>query len=821
MTNSLASSDQPIKIFSHPNKTILEHLKETENEIENILKKLNPNFSIKKRHIIKIARILALTHDIGKCTLFFQEYLSANEAGDYKKLREYRSSKLHHHGLISAVFTFYTLKKLIDSSNGYLDELNSEYRELVPYIGFLTIKKHHGNLGNFYDEIIINRTTEERIKQQLESFHPQIEKVVDFIIDQINVTISFSEFSELFEDLIDEIVFGDDLLFEYYENNKDCELYLFTLFLHSCLTDADKTSAIGISKPILPTISSNKIIRNRKKIIQKKEKKTYLDNLRENIYKEVIAKIEKSPLDNKIFTLTAPTGSGKTLTVFEAAFRLKDRISRQSNKQMKIIYCLPFLSIIDQNADIINQLLDFEGKSLHPSTQLLIHHYLAEVQYSSDEEDYTFDESRFLIEDWHSSVIITTFVQLFHSIFTNRNSKIRKHHNIQNSIIILDEVQNIPHKYWLLIRKVFQRLSEIENVYIIFTTATQPKIFSSEEKIIELLENKENYFEQLSRITLETKIDNNITLDEFILEITDIMRKKGNKDILIVANTIREAQEIFDSISNMKHNCDKIFFLSSQIIPRKRKERIEEIKQKLEKEKEKRDCSEKRIILVTTQLIEAGVDVDFDIVIRDLGPIDSINQVAGRCNRNGEEEKGKTIVYSVVDPKTNRLFASYIYDGFILSKTKEVLKNKKVIEEQEFLKIIDEYYLNIEKTGNTITSANILDSIFNLEFDEIGKFSLIEERADQVPVFIEIDEKAKAIWAEYLEIWAIKDWKKRNEKFIKIKNDLYSNLINVDKKKIKTIEQIKGYYYINFQNARNYYDNEKGFIGKEKDVILL
>ncbi|UJG41607.1 MAG: CRISPR-associated helicase Cas3' [Candidatus Heimdallarchaeum aukensis] len=820
MTNSSVSSENQINIFSHPNKNILEHLSETEREILNILEKLQPNFSIKKNIIIEIARILALTHDIGKCTIFFQEYLHSNEENNFKKLGEYQSSKLHHHGLISAVFTYYTLKKLLNSNNEQFYDLNSGYKDLLPHIGFLTTKKHHGNLGNFYDEIIINRTSEEKIRQQLENFHPQFENVVEFIRNKINITISFNEFSESFGDLIDELAFSDELLLNYYENSRDCELYLFTLFLHSILTDADKTSAIGVSKPILPFISSNKIIKNRKKIIQKKGKKTYLDNLRENIYKEVIAKIEKTPLDNKIFTLTAPTGSGKTLTVFEAAFRLKDKILRRTNIEMKIIYCLPFLSIIDQNAHIINQLLDPDSVKFLPSTQLLIHHYLAEVQYSSYEEDYTFDESRFLIEDWHSSVIITTFIQLFHSIFTNRNSKIRKHHNIQNSIIILDEVQNIPHKYWLLIREVFQRLSEIENVYIIFTTATQPKIFSSEEKVVELLENKEKYFEQLSRITLEPKIDNNITLNEFILEINEKLQKNSDKDILIVANTIREAQEIFDSI-NFKKDHDKLFFLSSQIIPRKRKERIEEIKRKLEKEKDKRESNEKRIILVTTQLIEAGVDIDFDIVIRDLGPIDSINQVAGRCNRNGEEEKGKTIVYSVIDQKTKRLFASYIYDGFILSKTKDVLKNKRVIEEQEFLKIIDDYYLSIEKTGDTITSTNILDSIFNLEFDEIGKFSLIEERADQVPVFIEIDKKAKEIWAEYLEIWNIKDWKKRNEKFIKIKNDLYSNLINVDKKKIKTIEQIKGYYYIDFQNARNYYDNEKGFIGKEKDVILL
>jgi len=821
MTNSLVSSNQPINIFSHPNKTILEHLRETENEIEKILEKLNPNFSINKEHIIQIARILALTHDIGKCTLFFQEYLQANEANDYKKLREYRSSKLHHHGLISAVFTFYALKKFFVSPIYQFDETKSIYKKLIPFIGFFTIKRHHGNLGNFYDEIIINRTTEKMINQQLENFHPQTENVVAFIANKIKIKISFSEFSELFEGLIKEINWGDDLIFEYYENNKDCELYLFTLFLHSCLTDADKTSAIGIAKPVLPVIHSSKVIQNRKKIIHQKEKRTDLDKLRENIYKEVIAKIEKIPLDNKIFTLTAPTGSGKTLTVFEAAFRLKDRISSQTNKEMKIIYCLPFLSIIDQNASIINHLLDSGEKGFLPSTKLLIHHYLAEVQYLSDEEDYTFDESRFLIEDWHSSVIITTFVQLFQSIFTNRNSKIRKLHNIQNSIIILDEVQNIPHKYWLLLREVFQRLSEIENVYIIFTTATQPKIFSSEGKVIELLENKEKYFEQLNRITLEPKIDENITLDEFILEIDKIMQKNDDKDILIVTNTIRETQEIYDSINNMKKEYDKLFFLSSQIIPRKRKERIEEIKKKLEKEKNKRESNEKRIILVTTQLIEAGVDIDFDIVIRDLGPIDSINQVAGRCNRNGEEENGKTIVYSVLDQKTNRLFASYIYEAFSLSKTKDVLKNKRVIEEQEFLKIIDEYYLNIEKTGNTIESTKILDSIFNLEFDEIGKFSLIEERGKQVPVFIEIDQKAKEIWAEYLEIWNIKDWKKRNEKFIKIKNDLYSNLINVDKKKIKTIEQIKGYYYIDFQNAKKYYDNEKGFIGKEKDVILL
>ncbi|MDI3548461.1 MAG: CRISPR-associated endonuclease/helicase Cas3 [Halanaerobiales bacterium] len=216
-----------------------------------------------------------------------------------------------------------------------------------------------------------------------------------------------------------------------------------------------------------------------------------------------------------------------------------------------------------------------------------------------------------------------TFVQLLESILTNNNRSIKKFNNICNSIIVLDEVQAIPHKYWLLIKRVFREIADQFNCYFIFVTATMPLIFNEEKgEIKELATDKVEYFMICDRIELDlSNYREEIDLDIFkkIIE-ADLKTEYPEKSFLFILNTIKSSIEIYNFI---KHDLEykNVIYLSKNLVTKELTKRIEKIKN-----------ADEPLIVVSTQLVEAGVDIDFDRVYRDFAPLDSINQSCGRCN---------------------------------------------------------------------------------------------------------------------------------------------------------------------------------------------
>jgi len=403
---------------------------------------------------------------------------------------------------------------------------------------------------------------------------------------------------------------------------------------------------------------------------------------------------------------------------------------------------------------------------------------------------------------------VTTFIQFFYSLISNRNKAIRKFHNIVNSIVILDEVQAIPYRYWLLLNKMMHFLAENFNIYFILLTATQPLLFDEEKKEIKsLIKDKTKYFNALNRVELTLNLES-LCLDDFKKILEKDVIKNPTKDFLIVLNTINSSQEIYKFVKDLKLEYTEYYYLSTNIIPKVRLARIEDSK------KETRE----RKIIISTQLIEAGVDLDVDIVYRDFAPLDSINQVAGRCNRNYNYKKGLVKIFTLKEEEKKREYYKYIYDSFIISKTKDTLDTfKKMgnnkIEEKDFLSLNNFYFDKVCRGKADDDSKEILEEVIKLNFEELSKFELIEDHYRKVDIFVEVDKEAQRVYKKYRELGLIKKNFERKNEFLKIRNNFYEYVISIPYQYAADFIEDKDMGYISKEEIEQgyYYDQEIGF----------
>ena len=618
------------------------------------------------------------------------------------------------------------------------------------------------------------------------------------------------------------------------------EYKILQLNFLSTLIDADKMHAGKFEHIERRDVPKNVVdnYKNRDEFKQKNISK--INKIRDEMYEAVIKKIDHVDLNQRVFSITAPTGTGKTLTSLSAALKLRRRIEEHFGYKPHIIYSLPFTSIIDQNFGVFDDVLkstipDFEENE---SAYSIKHHYQADLKYRVKGKEKPIEESLALIETWDSEIVVTTFIQLFYSIIGYKNRLLKKFHNIVNSIIILDEVQNIPIKYWDLVGSILAAMAKYFRCEIILLTATKPLIFEKGE-CIELVKNPEGYFKQneLNRVRLSIEREDKSIVDFFHL----LNEREWDKDsYMFVFNTIGSTSKFYGLIGENKTVSERtialggsdikteisritkngreyeVHYLSADVVPKTRKERIEIIKKRLDE-----GC---RIIIITTQLIEAGVDIDVDVVFRDFAPLDSIIQVAGRCNRNKrlEREKGEVHIINLVDENNkNKPFAEYIYDPVLLSTVDELLKNRENINDADFLGLINSYF---EKTkDNSDRDTKIMKAIYELYYyeksDKIGTnektpisaFKLIKEQPD-ADVFIELDNDAKRIWQEYKEIREEEDRFERRKGFLKIKKEFYDYVVSIPKRYAAgLINEAQEIAYVSNNEIPLYYDLDTGF----------
>lgn len=412
-------------------------------------------------------------------------------------------------------------------------------------------------------------------------------------------------------------------------------LALFTRMLFSCLTDADFLDTEAFCNPEqaslragshyadMGNMSNVPDIADMAKLQQalhahlvklaQDAKPSRVNAIRQSVLADCRAKTVDSP---GIFSLTVPTGGGKTYS--SMAFAL-DHAVRHSMR--RIIYAIPFTSIIEQNAQIFSKVLGREN--------VLEHHCNYVSKDTPEEQGY--DKWRGLAaENWDAPVVVTTNVQLFESLFSNKPSRCRKLHNIARSVIVLDEAQAIPTDYLEPCLCAMQDLVHHYGCTVVLCTATQPAMDDPSlrtrlQGVREIISDPARLYADLKRteVTFAGKLTD-----------TELAERLGtHAQVLCIVSTKAQAQAMFNLLSEQEGT----FHLSTNMYPAHRRTVLDSIRQRL---KDTLTCR-----IVSTSLIEAGVDLDLPVVYRAMAGLDSIAQAAGRCNREGLNATGQVVVY--------------------------------------------------------------------------------------------------------------------------------------------------------------------------------
>lgn len=474
-------------------------------------------------------------------------------------------------------------------------------------------------------------------------------------------------------------------------------MYLTMLIrmLYSCLVDADYLDTESFIQPekyhqrIKSTKSLEELMPQfnaKKEELLSQSSKRPINILRKEILENCL---NAGSLPKGVYFLTVPTGGGKTLSSLAFAFE-----HAKTHKDIKkVIYAIPFTSIIEQNANVFKQIFGQEA--------VLEHHSNYDV---SDDEN---DVNRLACENWDAPLIVTTNVQLLESLFSSKPSRARKVHAMANSIIILDEAQMLPESVLLPSLSALQCLCANFGSTVLFCSATQPAIkpeWIDGIKPHEIIPDPADLYIKLKR----TNINKLGTISDRDLAVQMI----SYDQVLCIVNTRKHAKKLFNLISDNAG----VYQLSALMCPAHRSLILAEIKENLK--------NRKRCIVISTQLIEAGVDIDFPVVFRSSAGIDSIAQAAGRCNREGKQKTGQVYVFKPEEGLPRGWFSRMAqYGEEILSEYDDPLSPDAI---EQFFRLRYGLGANLDENRimeNLIKGANDISFQFR-EIDE--QFKLIK-----------------------------------------------------------------------------------------------
>jgi len=770
-------------IIAHPDEMLKEHLYLVWNEC----KKQGSN-----KKLSKLFYLMWICHDFWKATKFFQWKIK-NENIDLEK--QDKIDKYGEHSALGAFLFLYLV--LLNFKNLNLSEQET-YQ--FAFAGFYAIAKHHSNLDNLWESFPNLEKKLKILTEQVNNFHIEFIDEFNELIGNIDLNLDFEHF-KMFLNQPKKIFW----LFSTLLKNKNCEYSLLIKQFYTTLIYADKYKTIFQWKEFLQNKISWNIIDGFREKMGFDKSEDELNKMRNEIYNQINQNIESIDLNEHFFTLNAPTGSWKTYNLLNIWFKLKEKIEKQG-KQSKIVYALPFTSIIDQVFDETSKVL--KTVWLNPGNFLQKHHYLS---WPDENEDYSNSENRFLYTSWEKDIVVTTFYQVFYTVFWNKNKDLIKFKNFENTIFLLDEIQSTPYKYWWLFNQMFQLLAKKYNCYFVLSSATLPNIL---ENAYELLPDYEKYFQKINRTKLDLSYLEKLNLDDFNQILEEKIDLNKNKSFLITLNTIASSVKIYDFVKENFANDFELFYLSTNIIPKHRKQRIKAIKN-----------TNVPKIVVSTQLIEAGVDIDLDIWFRDFWPLDSVIQVLWRLNRNGKKEQASLYLVNLVNEK-NKTY-DRIYDFLNKNITWKLLETKKIIEEKNYLKLFKEYFKLLNENKEKDSENKLWRYFCEWKFKNLWKeFKLIEQTFETVDIFVKIDEQAGKIWEKFESILKIKDRWERKEKFDKLKPYFLEYIISVNKDKVKncgfnTKELERGLVCLKDEFLTEYYDKYIGFRILDKDQAIL
>ena len=777
---------------SHPHLRLNEHISQVKAALQNIIQHHSAISNDPK--FIDLLDVIAKCHDIGKSTLFFQDYIKDPE--NYTGNKNYKN-----HTPLSTFLTLLWLRE-------------HRFDELESLLVIAVISGHHSRFPtlpvrkigevdcpeNDIDRFL-NGTNSLVIKKQLDNMlfsALQKETQIDFLqlLETNNISSRIRKIKDfLYEQLIPMVQKMD--LKEAVRFRLKCQL-AFSLLLES-----DKAFlAVSNPKVYLQNIERKW---NPKWVDKRigKVKKTDTNRIRQKARNEVIKSIE-SKKAAKIFNLTAPTGLGKTLLAATWAFKMREYYK----SIRKVIVVLPFLSVVDQTIREYKKLLEIGGVK-DTEGWLMSSHSLSDRIYDSELSE---KENSFLVDTWRGEIIITTYDQFLLSLMEPKGKYQMRFHNLCDAVIIMDEVQSLPCKLWQPLSEILEQLTMIGNSKVLLMSATLPPFIKNAEF---LLNNPaEDYFYRCNRYCLKLCYQQSITLEEFCLKLNERLPNwlEQKKRVLLTFNTRKCARKVRDYIDDWYKGKPEfsdvpLYFISADVIPKHRLDLIKKIK-------EGEPC-----IVVSTQCIEAGVDIDMDHVIRDFGPLDSLIQLGGRCNREGEKPRG---IVEIIDLKDEgRRYSEYIYDEVHLQVTRALLdsylsKGTDEILEENIFSLTKQYFedLYIKKDR-----GNLHLERFARWKEDVSVRELLRGKEKMEYTFLVLSEDSH-LRKDMLDVSKIKDQWSRRESWRKLAGRIASVSVNIFARPNFHPESIAEEYLGNWILKEGFYSKEKGLILEGEPLIL-
>lgn len=750
--------------------------------------------------------IIGMLHDFGKYTRAFQNYLVVGRGSKYKR-----------HSHISACIAYNAISK------AYPGDRSNKENLCINFLAYMCVRLHHGHLSlkfDMLDDVQIFRY----IQKQVEMLKDNEEEIIRDFESYLGSHIG------KIENLIDIECLKDDFVFNNmnrFISTRYANTRWFYMLLHmfSCLIDSDKLDSAGICNYNELDISQNAV----EKYINAKPGKNSINDKRNKARIQVVEMLEglsdDQIKDTGVYTLTAPTGIGKTLTSLDAVLHLGERLQKIYGYRPAIISAIPFINIIEQTRN------DYE--SIFGKGNVLVNHQLQEIFDCKNEDTEDMEEALLKSQGWESPVVMTTFVQFFHSIFTGRNKLLKKFNKISGSIVILDEIQAIPEEYMPLVGAAIHMISKELGTKFILMTATKPKIIEFANRLldeegkmesVELLKDNEVYFDSLNRTSIVPMLKNEIDAEELVEIVFD--RSDNEMSVLIVVNTIPRSIEVFENIrGDERFEGWKVLYLSTNIIPVKRAQVIKKAKESIK--------NGKKVILVSTQTIEAGVDLDFGCAFRDIGPLSSIIQIAGRVNREGKSAEKRVFVVRLGRD------AKRIYPLHHIDWTRRFLAERGMIREKDYKSLIEDYYSKLIQGPMPDKSSRIWnEGVKKLDFEIIEEFELIKKDRDIIDVFIEYDGEASKMADEYERISRdIRQTRgKGSKEYYRLTNLLKDTVRKMSRymislrvgrimeNKPQRFEARNGvdapFWFVPREDISIYYDEDTGYIFENEEALL-
>ena len=619
--------------------------------------------------------LIGILHDLGKYSSEFQSYISSalgltdSDADDYVDAEALKGKV--DHSTAGAQFIWRVLGD------------RGPFERTLAQVLSLCIASHHSGLIDCLG-IGGEDTFDKRMRKSNERTHiDQAIKLADVaVLDRASQLVSSSALMAELKTLVENVVHKNPQRMVLQQ-----KLGLAVRFLFSCLIDADRIDTADFEhksvrkyRPKGDYVAWPVLIARLEDHLQSMNATSSIDRLRRDISSHCFHAASRP---SGIYTLTVPTGGGKTL----ASLRFALHHAKQQESQ-RIIYVIPFTSIIDQNAQVVREILEPADVPAHHGKIVLEHHS------SITPEQQTWRE-KVLCENWDAPVVYTTMVQFLESLFGAGTRGARRMHQMANAVLIFDEIQTLPIKCVHLFNNAINFLAEHCNTTVVLCTATQPTLHKvSPDRgsirlapLHEIMPDVRALFRDLKRVEVrDGRKPGGWSYDEIARlaarEMTDI------GSCLVIVNTKDAAKQIFGASRSLVLD-ETLVHLSTDMCPAHRKNELAKVRGRL--------AMNLPALCVSTQLIEAGVDIDFGAVIRLAAGIDSIAQAAGRCNRNARRAMG---TLHVVNPQVERL-----------SNLPDIAVGRQIAE-----RVLDDFRENPDRYQNDLFSPEALADFYNYYF---------------------------------------------------------------------------------------------------------